>query len=199
MDNIKIDAKYDGIRQIALVKQSWVNIVLIILAIVVICLGAYFYTHPQLGQRADIKLYNQGVLSYLDAPSNVLPATAERPEEFYTVRAAFYFQQAVTASKDNRIISLALYNSGTLMGIDYLTSKSSLTPAFGIVDAIDKLAEAVRTDPNNEDAKYNLELLEKVQAALAKSSLGFFTSESGTSVLGGGSIAYGAGSVHKGF
>jgi hypothetical protein len=151
----------------SLVRKAWLNIALFLLASVIIVFGVYLSSQPEWTKRADIKLYNQGVSAYL-LPSELLPATDERPSEYPIVRAAAYFQQAALESTDNRLKTLALYNLGTLMGGDALSAISGNTPWFGVVDAISKLAEAVWIDPNNEGAKYNLELLERLQAAAAQ-------------------------------
>ena len=150
-------------------RKAWLSIALFLLAIVIIVFGVYLSSQPEWTERADIKLYNQGVSAYL-LPAELLPATEERPSEFPIIRAAAYFQQASSESTDSRLKALALYNFGTLMGKDSLSSLSGSTPRFGVTDGIIILAEAVRKDPNNEDAKYNLELLEKVQAAMAQNS-----------------------------
>jgi hypothetical protein len=169
MEKERKGVKKTPVQRVSLAREAWVNIVLFLLAIVMIGSGVYFSFQPEWAKRADIKLYNQGVSTYL-LPSEILPATDDRPEEYPIVRAAAYFQQAASESKDNRLKSLALYNLGTLMGGDALSSISGNTPWFGIADAITKLEQAVRTDPNNEDAKYNLELLEKLQEAVTQES-----------------------------
>ena len=147
-------------------RKAWLNIALLLLAGVIIVSGVYLSSQPEWTERADIKLYNQGVSAYL-LPAELLPATEERPSEFPIIRAAAYFQQASSESTDATLKTLALYNLGTLMGKDALASISGSTSRFAVADGIIILAEAVRKDPNNEDAKYNLELLEKVQASIA--------------------------------
>jgi len=59
------------------------------------------------------------------------------------------------------------------------------------------LAEAVRLDPNNEAAKYNLELLEKVQSILQPSG-GIPVTETAVGSLGGLS-GYSSGVIYKGY
>jgi hypothetical protein len=167
MEQVKKAAKKTPVPRVSLAREAWVNIILFLLAVVIIGSGVYLSFQPEWIKRADIKLYNQGVSAYL-LPSEVLPATEERPSEFPVVRAAAYFQQAALESTDSNLKALALYNLGTLMGKDALTAISGSTPFFGMADAISQLAEAVRNDPDNEDAKYNLELLENVQAAAAQ-------------------------------
>jgi hypothetical protein len=130
--------------------------------VVIIGFGVYLSFQPEWAKRADIKLYNQGVSASL-LPAELLPATNDRPSEYPIIRAAAYFQQAASESTDNRLKALAFYNLGTLMGSDALSALSGSTPSFVLPDAINKLAEAVRLNPDNEDAKYNLELFEALQ------------------------------------
>ncbi|HEX79190.1 MAG TPA: hypothetical protein G4O19_03430, partial [Dehalococcoidia bacterium] len=120
---------------------------------------------PEWIKRADIESYNKGASAYT-LPAELLPATDERPSEYPIVRAAAYFQQAALQSTDDRLLTLALYNLGTLMGKDSLTVLSNNTPWFGLMEGISKLEDAIRVDPNNDSAKYNLEFLEKLQDAI---------------------------------
>jgi len=155
-----------GVRKIpamkaSLARQSWLNIALFLLAVIIIVFGVYLNTQPEWIKRADIESYNKGASAYT-LPAELLPATDERPSEYPIVRAAVYFQQAALQSTDDRLLTLALYNLGTLMGKDALTSVSGSTSRFAILDGIIKLVEAIRIDPGNEDAKYNFELLEKL-------------------------------------
>jgi hypothetical protein len=163
MEKMKKRERKVPVTRVSLARKAWLNITLFLLASAVIVFGIYLSSQPEWTIRTDIKLYNQGVSAYL-LPMEVLPATDDRPSEYSIVRAAAYFQQAALESTDSRLQTLALYNLGTLMGKDALTSTSESTPWFGVPEAINKLAEAVRIDPNNEDAKYNLELLERLQA-----------------------------------
>jgi len=165
-----------GVKRISALRASlagkpWVTIVLLLVAGLMITSGVYLRFRPEWTKRADIRWYNQGVQAmYL--PPGVLPATEERPSEVPVVRAAAYWQQAASKSTDNRLKSLALYNIGTLRGRDAFVAMGSSTVRLGVAEGISKLAEAVRADPNNEDAKYNLELLEKLQAAVAQEEAG---------------------------
>ena len=163
MEKTKKGERKVSVMKVSLARKAWLNITLFLLASAVIVFGFYLSTQPEWTIRNDIKLYNQGVSAYL-LPIEVLPATDDRPSEYSIVRAAAYFQQAALESTDSRLQTLALYNLGTLMGKDALTSTSESTPWFGASEAVNKLAEAVRVDPDNEDAKYNLELLEMLQA-----------------------------------
>ena len=166
----------EGVEKILALRASlagkvWVNIVLLLVAGLMIGAGLYLRSQPEWTNRADIRWYNHGVQA-MYVPPGVLPATEERPSEFPVVRAAAYWQQAASQTTDDRVKSLALYNIGTLRGRDALVAIGASTPQFGVAEGISKLAEAVRADPNNEDAKYNLELLEKLQAAVAQEEAG---------------------------
>jgi hypothetical protein len=147
-------------RRYFLDKGVWTNIVIFLIGSLLICIGIYIGN--RWANRADIKAYNEAVRNY-NAPPGLRPATEERPTEFPIERATAYFQKAVTISKDTRIKSLALYNLGTLIGREgYAVSELAEPPPISLQQGITMLAEAVRIDPYNEDAKYNLELLEKV-------------------------------------
>jgi len=165
MEKMEKGEKRLPVMRAPLARKAWLNITLFLLAVVVIVFGVYLNTQPEWIKRADIKLYNQGASAYL-LPAELLPATEERPSEYPIVRAAAYFQQAALESTDDRLLTLALYNLGTLMGEDSLTVLSGSTPWFGLMEGISRLAEAISIDPDNEDAKYNLELLEKLQDAV---------------------------------
>jgi len=159
------------ILKASLAGKAWVNIALLLVAGLMIGCGVYLRAQPEWTRRADIRWYNQGVQA-LYLPPGVLPATEERPSEFPVVRAAAYLQQAASQTTDNRLKSLALYNIGTLRGRDAVVAMGASTTQFGVAEGISKLAEAVRADPTNEDAKYNLELLEKLQAGVAQEEAG---------------------------
>ncbi len=58
--------------------------------------------------------------------------------------------------------SMALYNIGTLIGRDYLVFTTERISELGLPEAISELEEAVRLNPDDEDAKYNLEFLERL-------------------------------------
>jgi hypothetical protein len=153
-------------------KKAWGSIVLIVLALVMIGSGTYLNSQSNWAKRVDINWYNQGVSAY-NLPAELLPATDNRPEEYPIVRAAAYFQQAALESTDSRLRALAFYNLGTLMAGDALAFISGTTQLViasegisKLAEGISKLAEVIRIDPNNENAKYNLELLEKIQDSL---------------------------------
>lgn len=146
-----------------LLHKAWINITLFIIAILIIGFGIYLNTSPEWIERDDIKLYNAGISTY-SLPSILLPETTDRPAEYPVIRAAAYFNSAVLASTDESIKALALYNLGTLMAIDAISSILGNTPWFGLEDAISKLEQSVRINPNNESAKYNLELFQELRS-----------------------------------
>lgn len=164
MEKVRKRGKKTLVTKASLVRKAWLNITLFLLAGAMIGSGVYLGSQAQLSKRADISWYNQGVSAY-NLPAELLPATDDRPSEYPIVRAAAYFQQAALESTDDGIKALILYNLGTLMGKDALAVVSGNTPRFALTEAISKLAEVVRIDPNNENAKYNLELLEEVLAS----------------------------------
>jgi hypothetical protein len=162
MEKIIKEQEEVSVVRASLGRKTGLNIALFLLAVVIIVFGVYLSFQPEWAKRADIKLYNQGVSSLL-LPAELLPATGDRPSEYPIIRAAAYFQQAASESTDNRLKALALYNLGTLMGKDALSALSGSPPSFVLADAIDKLTEVVRLNPDNEDAKYNLELFKALQ------------------------------------
>jgi len=153
-------------RQGSLLREVWMDILLLLLAVAIVGLGVYVWSQPARTVRADIRHYNQGVSAY-HLPPGLLDASDERPSEFPIERAAAYWEQAASESDDPKLKSLALYNWGTFLAREAYAS----TLAFGLLDtprvemtqAIIWLREAIRYDPDNEDAKYNLEVLERVQ------------------------------------
>lgn len=149
-------------------KRTLVYIIIFLIAFVMIGTGIVLVSGDT--KRTDIQLYNQGVSIYNEAnlviPWDILTVSVPDFPIEKIVSASAYFQQSVVQSTDNRLKSLALYNSGTMIGRDYLIFVAERIQELHVVDAISMLAEAVRLDPNNEDAKYNLEYLEKIQPLL---------------------------------
>ena len=177
-------------------RKAWLHIVFILLAVVMIVLGIYFNTQPSWLVAGDVKLYNQGVATLKKPATDLLPADGNRPEEYPIVRAVAYLKQAADDSCSDAMESLALYNIGTTMGGNALAVVSGNTPRFSLEEAITNLIEAVRLNPYNEDAKYNLELLQEVQNILTPHSTTVMVPGSSA---GGGSAGYAGGVVHKGY
>lgn len=177
------------------IKKTRLYFLLIFLALVIIGIAFYFNSQPYWSSQKDINLFNQSILIY-NLNEDLLPATDNRPSESSIIRAVAYIQQVISVSTNDKLISIAYYNLGTLMGDNILSYLSGNTPRFGIEDAIAKLEESVRLDPNNEKAKYNLELLEKVQSAIQKNTVNYIGVTSG---LFGPEGGYSAGITNKGF
>jgi hypothetical protein len=177
-------------------RKAWLNILLILVALVLIALGIYMNSQPSWLSGGDVKIYNQGVDAIQQPANELLPAEGDRPEEYPIVRAVAYFQQASEKAGSDAVESLALYNLGTTMGGNALAVVSGNTPRFSLEEAVMNLIEAVRLDPSDEDAKYNLELLQEVQNVLTPHST--MVGMSGSSG-GGGSSGFAGGVVHKGY
>jgi hypothetical protein len=180
----------------SLVRKAALNIGLFVLAIVMIGMGIYLFSGPSWVQRGDIKLYNQAVSTSAMA-KELLPATDDRPAEFPLVRAAAYYQEVIDESTDDGLRAVTLYNLGTLMGDDAASIIRNTTPSFGIAEAYARLIEAVRLDPTNEDAKYNLELCEKIQAIITPTRAVIIVQPTHGTL--GGSSGFSSGLAHKGY
>ena len=181
---------------VSFIKKAWMSLLLIVIAVVMVGVGFYFNSNAYWQNKADISLFNMGIEAF-NAGDKLLPATADRPEERAAMRAVAYLQKAYTDSKDENLKALALYDIGTVMGIEGLGILGDTTPLFVISEAIGKLSEAVRLDPGNEAAKYNLELLEKVQAILQPPG-GAAVSEKAVGTMGG-LAGYASGVIYKGY
>jgi hypothetical protein len=163
------------IRNAAWVGKIWVSVLMIVLALASFALGAYYALRPAWYARPDIREYNMGVVSYYTLPSALTQqADGTTPET--------HFVNALSSTTDQKLSSLAAYNVGTILSIEIgrslgfvqmvqatsdisgqmqadNTGNSSDEGKAKIGQALNQLAEAIRTDPDNEDAKYNLELL----------------------------------------
>ncbi len=127
--------------------------------------GAYLKSHPEWSLRTDIQDYNLGVSAYFEPPT---------PEVKPVEKAAPYFEKAASESEDKRVKSLALYNLGTMIGKEAFEARGLTTTfrAGEIVTAVRDLAGAVRNDPHNEEAKFNLELLERMLGSEVRKEAG---------------------------
>ncbi len=180
----------------SLVRKAALNIGLLVVALVMIGVGIYLFSGPGWVQRGDIKLYNQAVATSAMA-RELLPATDDRPAEYPLVRAAAYYQKVIDESTDDGLRAVALYNLGTLMGDDAASVIRNATPSFGIAEAYARLIEAVRLDPSNEDAKYNLELCERIQAIITPTKPMIIVQPTHGTL--GGSSGFSSGLAHKGY
>ena len=172
MEKVRKETKRIPAKKTSLVSKLRVNIILFILAVVLI--GSGFYLSYRLGgvEKDEISIYNEGVSVYNS--SEYILESEDFPASYpiqNLLTAAAYFQQAASETTDNSIKSLALYNLGTLIGRDYLVFLDERIASLGVAEAIDMLVEVVRIDPNNEDAKYNLEFLEMVEPLQTESDI----------------------------
>jgi hypothetical protein len=167
MDAWKVRVKRILAQGIPVVRKAWLNVVLLLVAAGMIGLGALVKSQPQWTMRAEIRAYNQGVEAY-HLPPGLLPASEERPSEYPIERATAYFEQAASESTDEKLKALVLYNLGTLIAREAYASSLAFSlldsPRVEMTEAILWLAQAIRLDPSNEDAKYNLEVLDRVQS-----------------------------------
>lgn len=162
-------------------KKVLVTIILISLAAIMIILGLYFRFQPERFIRNDIRGYNVGIEQFNVGIEQYKLAAEKVPEELDAYEVFFdddltvdnfikgtfdsalvHFEEAIIESKDNKIKSLSFYNLGTIIGISFNDIRFNEDPRYEIEVALDKLREAIRHDPYNEDAKYNLELLESI-------------------------------------
>ncbi len=145
-----------------LFRKARLNIAAFIIALVMVGLGIGIFLVSGTTNREDIRLYNQAIAIY--NREDYISATDTSSVSFTTdnlLLAVDYFQQAADISTDNELKSLAYYNMGTALARDYRVFSGERLSEYGLSDAISFLREAIRLDPLNEDAKYNLEYLER--------------------------------------
>lgn len=133
-----------------------------------ISLGFHFSSQPEQFQRKDIASYNQGVKEYLEFKKKLeefLEFKKEIEESFaFFGKSQKSFNEVILLSSNKELRSLAFYNLGTMTGEVALDKELPLPLEVRIEivqKAIDLLEKAVREDPENEEAKYNLEFLRK--------------------------------------
>jgi tetratricopeptide (TPR) repeat protein len=163
-------------------KKVPVPIILISFALLMIILGFYYRFQPQRLIRNDIREYNEGVVQFNEGVKQFQLAAETLAEDqvaydtFFAdgVRnvdqiiketfdsALVHFDKAIIESKNNELKSLTYYNLGTMIGIISGDIRFREDVRYEIVVAFDKLREAIKHNPYNEDAKYNLELLERI-------------------------------------
>ncbi len=149
-------------QTVAFLRMGWVSIVLLSLALVAVGAGICVRTEPAWTKWPEIRAYNEGVNSF-NMPPGTLPATATRPEEYPIERAGALWRLASETS-DKKLRSLALYNLGTLFAREAWAFRIISDPRSDMSQAFLWLGEAIRNDPANEAAKFNLELVEASQA-----------------------------------
>lgn len=158
----------------SLVRKAWVDIALFLLAGVIIGSGVYVRdiignkgsrSQPEWTPRTDIREYNLGVFYYQEKLWAPLVSSEEMLLSVYPHVIEYSggrFEKAGLESTDKKLKSLASYNLGTLLGRVAFFSQRLPGIEYNMVGAITNLRQAIRNDPNNEDAKFNLELLERV-------------------------------------
>jgi hypothetical protein len=174
-------------RPTSLARTAWVSLLLFVLAGLMIAAGVYLKSRPEWTLRTDIREYNRGVTTCQEMLWGPLVSSEESLLSVYPhviEKAGGRFAKAGAESTDKKLRSLALYNLGTLTGRAAFFQQP--LPGIDLGDAIAKLTDAIRNDPDNEDAKFNKELLEKV------------LTRKGIPKAGPGP-GYSPGVVHKGF
>lgn len=138
---------------IRLLRRLGKNVLLLILAGLLIGSGFYFSAEPGWTKKTYPDYYNQGVSAYLT--------------EYGKDEAFSQFSYVASGAEDLELKSLAFYNAGTMLGELVFNEKLPPQDRLQIAQyAIENLKEAIRNDPGNEDAKYNLELLRNKQLEL---------------------------------
>ena len=181
------DVRNTAERPASLLRKAGVSILLLVLAGSMIAAGAYLKTRPEWTLRGDIRDYNSGVLTCQQMLWGPLVSSEESLLSVYPhviENAGGRFAKVAGESKDKKLLSLALYNLGTLTGRAAFFHQP--LPGIDLGDAIAKLTDAIRYDPDNEDAKYNKELLERL------------LTRKGNPKAGPGA-GYSPGAVNKGF
>ncbi len=160
-------------KTLSLLHKGWLSLVLFIFAGASLALGAYYQSRPAWADRPDISEYNAGVAAYYMLPASQLDAAGTPQTHFARARAE---------TSDRKLLSLSAYNLGTILGIDaaktlFADTTQPLADTSGMArvdntgpadaqvklgQAVAQLADAIRNDPSNEDAKFNLELLRKL-------------------------------------
>ncbi len=142
--------------------KTWFDLALVVGGVVVIGIGLYLRTQSNWSLRADIRTLNQGVAAFHAPPGVMLPAE-DRPAEYPIERAGAYWEKAAALSSDPEIKSLAYYDLGTLIGreANAMSLGGTGQPRTDMAEGIRALGEALRANPSNEDAKFNLELMER--------------------------------------
>jgi hypothetical protein len=186
MEKMKIASKAAPVWALFL-KRAYIDVVLLALAAAAIGAGVYLHNQPAWILREDIKSFNKGITAF-NEPPGVLPAADGRPAEYPIERAAFFWEKAAALSADNNLKSLAYYNLGTLVGRE---AWAQSLPGEGntqtdMSEGIRRLGEALRANPDNQDAKFNLELMQKVAQPQGEKE-------------GGPGDGYSPGAVEKGY
>ncbi|MFH1625224.1 MAG: hypothetical protein ABID54_08750 [Pseudomonadota bacterium] len=167
MAKVKKEVERTAVKGAFSRKRTVAGIILLVIAVVLIGSGFYLRSQPDWTLRTDIKAHNLGVSAYV-APPEALPPSEWRPSEYPMERAAAEWRRAATITTDKRVKSLALYNLATLTFIVLADNTISVSDEaqFDMQEGLASLKDALRMDPDNEDAKYNLELIERLTAMI---------------------------------
>ncbi len=142
-------------------RNSIANVIIFIIALIFILIGVVLSLWGGKTNSKDIQLYNRAIEIYEEQDYVMATSTAPASYPLENLSEAISnFQQAASITEDNKLKSLALYNIGTAIGWDFIIFSEDRSDEFGLEMAISLLREAVWLDPENEDAKYNLEYLE---------------------------------------
>lgn len=159
MKKVRKESKKISALSVSLFAEARINIMMIFLALLIMGLGVYLTYHPQWTLKADIRDYNQGVSDYRAFLSRGLAGPfASSPLK----SALSNFEKACLETTDKKLKSLALYNLGTIAAKSALDEQLLNKRHIEITEAVTKLANAIRNDPDNEDAKFNKELLDRI-------------------------------------
>lgn len=172
---------------LACARRAWVSLIILLVAAGIIGTGVYLRFQPDWTLRDDIRQYNRAVATYQELLWAPLVASEQSLLTVYphvVENAGGRFERAGSASTDSKLKSLATYNLGTMIGRAAFFSQP--LPGVEVPEALTKLSEAIRYDPDNEDAKFNLELMERMMERKEEEAAG----------PGEG---YSPGSVYKGF
>jgi hypothetical protein len=187
MDKRIKDVRKTASPPASFLRTAWLSILLLVVAGAMVAAGVYLRTRPEWTLRGDIRDYNMGVLTCRQMLWGPLVSSEESLLSVYPhviENAGGRFAKVAEESRDRKLRSLALYNLGTLTGRAAFFHQQ--LPGIDLGDAIAKLTDAIRNDPDNEDAKYNKELLERV------------LTRKGNTKAGPGA-GYSPGAVNKGF
>lgn len=164
MDKVKERTALNGWH--LFLSKAWIDCVLLTLGLAIIAVGFYLHYRGDWELRSDIQMFNLGVADYHTPPGLGTPqplfSTENLPSVYGVERTGVDFQNAAAISTDSKLKSLAYYNYGTLIGLETYRLREMASPPYDLVEGIQKVGEALRADPNNEDAKFNLELMESV-------------------------------------
>lgn len=145
------------------IRKAMVNVTFFCFALVMIVLGVVLVLQSGTTNRDDIRLYNQAIDTYNqgDYISGTTDTNSLTMTTSLLLQTIDYFGQAAEMSSDYKLKSLAYYNIGTAILRDYIFLSEERMAEYGLSEAIIFFKESVKLDPDNKDAKYNLEYCER--------------------------------------